>query len=301
MAVIPQYELTQEMIDAAIETHEPLRLLYGVYNVAQTLRINQCCGLRVVGAGLFDPTSTGPGWSQLGQAIGTKLLWTGPTGGTMLDITSSMDTRFDGVCADGNHSAAIGLGCWTINGWPNSATHVRNATIQNFTQAGVQFGKPSQPSGWNSDLSIMENVTFDGSPIGIQVCNDQSVGHVWSNITHGQSNKVCISLDQGGQVMIRGINQNGNPPRTFLRLGEGGCNVATVLISGGHVEAGTLIDASASPPYADWVIHLESILGTAPTPVDWPIIKASANASITSAGCKFNGRGIQSPNFSGAV
>jgi hypothetical protein len=289
--------LTQSMIDAAIESGSELRLRHGVYTVPATLKIHQSCGLQIRGAGSFDPTNTGPGWSDLGRALGTKIVWAGPSGGALLDLTSSMGTTFCGVVLDGAASAGIGLGCWTVPGWPNSRTQLYDCTVQNFTQAGIQFGTPGQPSGGNCDLSIMDNITFDGSPIGIQVCNNQSVGHVWSNIVHGQSSKTCIQMDQGGQITIYSASQDGQPPRTFLKLGVGGDNVATASIHGGHLECGTLVDASGAPQWSDWVVKISSFLGTVPSAGDLPIITASEWAKIITSGCRFNGRQIIAPNL----
>ena len=294
MAVIPQYELTQEMIDAAIETHKPLRLLYGVYNVSQTLRINQCCGLRVVGAGSFDPTNTGPGWSDLGRAIGTKILWAGGVGGPMFDLTSSMGVEFADCVLDGSGKATIGLGCWSVNGWPNSATKLIDVRLQNFTQAAVQFGTPSNPTGGNCDLSYFNGVTLSGCPVGIQVCNNQSVGHVWKRI-YNVDCKIAMQFVQGGGVSINGGTQDGNQDgNTYLQLlnPAGQCNNAIFAVRGVHIESGLLLDASACGEWSGMGITLDSCIATSGTTA--PVIAASTTGwpKIGSINCVFNGREV---------
>ena len=212
----------------------------------------------------------------------------------LLDLTSSMGTTFTDLCLDGGGIADVGLGCRTIPGWPNRRTTLVNCQIQNFKQVGIQFGTPGDVSGFNSDMSIMENVIFAGCPIGIQICNCQSVGHDWRHITNSDC-PVCVSVDQGGQIAIRGVNQNGTtvPPRTFVRLGAGGLNVGTLLISQAHLENGCLVDGSQTHPYIPWQVIIESALGTLPPPGDIPILVGNQSTTFTQIGCNFNGRIVE--------
>ena len=214
--------LYQEMIDTAIANGTPVVLSPGVWNVLSTLKINQCCGLKIQGAGSFDPTNSG-GWSDLSRAIGTKIQWDGADQ-PLFDLTSSMGVEFSNCVLDGSGKATIGLGCWSVNGWPNSATRMHNVRMQNFTEAAVQFGTPSNPTGGNCDLSYFNGVTLSGCPVGIQVCNDQSVGHVWKRIY----NKTARSRCSSSRAVVSQLTV---ARRTGIRLEIPSCRSAMPLVS----------------------------------------------------------------------
>ena len=284
-------QLTQAMIDGAGDQRRPLRLFPGDYSVSATLSLKCRSGLFIRGAGDMDNASYGAGWPEMAY---TRLVWDGPRGQTMFDGTSALGCGFRDVILDGAASAGIGIGCWTVPGWPNSRTRLGNVMLRNFTSCGVQFGTPGEPSGWNCDMSEFYSVGVAGCPVGIQTCNDQSVGHLWEKIGNVDC-PVGIDLVRGGNVQIRGAWQDGGNPRTFLRLGAGGCNVCTVLISGGHLERGCLVDASDAPEWALWQVAIESYLATVPEPDDVPLTKLSQisqsrGAKIIATGCWLNGR-----------
>ena len=284
--------LYQEMIDTAIANGTPVVLSPGVWGVLSTLKINQCCGLKIQGAGSFDPTNSG-GWSDLSRAIGTKIQWDGAEQ-PLFDLTSSMGVEFADCVLDGSGKATIGLGCWSVNGWPNSATKLIDVRLQNFTQAAVQFGTPSNPTGGNCDLSYFNGVTLSGCPVGIQFCNNQSVGHVWKRI-YNVDCKIAMQFVQGGGVSINGGTQDGNQDgNTYLQLlnPAGQCNNAIFAVRGVHIESGLLLDASACGEWSGMGITLDSCIATSGTTA--PVIAASTTGwpKIGSINCVFNGREV---------
>jgi hypothetical protein len=124
---------------------------------------------------------------------------------------------------------------------------LRDITVSHATAAGVQFDTPSQPNGWNSDLSDFDSVTLNRCAVGIRVCNDQSVGHYWRRINNSFS-QVAIEFLQGGDVVIERGWQDGPGPAddTFFLTHGGGENAAQVQISGIHLEHGMLFDSRKS-------------------------------------------------------
>ncbi len=287
----------QQAINAAIASNKALILESGVYAINQTVNVTQTAGFKILGAGNYDPTNTGPGWSDRKRAIGTKFLWTGPHGGTMFNLNGSMGTIFAGCVIDGGGTATGIGGIDAPIDWAFSRLKLERVAVQNCS-TGVQFGVLN---GNNCDLSLFDDVRFQDCGIGVNVLNAQSVGHVWQNITHN-SPGVCIQMTQGGQITLRNINQDGPNAGTFLKLLAGGPNVATVSIDGGHVESGTLIDASQAPEWCNWKVRVRSVLATVQGGAgsgytSSPLISASQYPVIDCQDCDFNGRLIQAgPN-----
>ncbi len=257
-----------------------------VVPVNSTVLVQKACGVKIAGLGRFDPTNTGPGWSDMRRAIGTSWKWAGEANGTILDLTSSMNTQVRDLMLDGNKTAGVGIGCWGINGWPNSETALRNVQIQNCA-VGVQFGHGV--SDWNCDLSDFDCLRLLDCQTGIQVLNCQSVGHTWRRIQNFGC-KIAIDVQQGGHIVVDGGTQDGlaQTGNTFMRLGAGGDNVGTITLRGIHIESGMLLDASAAPEWSRWRVRIESCMAISPD--QSVLIDAGEFAEVRIVGCNFNSR-----------
>ena len=233
----------QAAIETCLKTKKRLALGGGVFHISETLKINRCLNFSFTGTGAADPSAKN-GWAESGRALGTCLRWKGAAGGTMLLIKSSMWPTISGLFFDAASSAGVCIQMSTVPGWPTSGVRLRDITVSHATAAGVQFDTPSQPNGWNSDLSDFDSVTLNRCAVGIRVCNDQSVGHYWRRINNSFS-QVAIEFLQGGDVVIERGWQDGPGPAdaTFFKTHGGGENAAQIQIGGIHLEHGRLFDS----------------------------------------------------------
>ncbi len=300
----------QAAIDRCLKTKTRLALGQGVFLISGTLKIDRCLNFSLTGMGAADPSARN-GWAESGRALGTCLRWKGAAGETMLQIKSSMWPVISGLFFDAANSAGVCIQMSSIPGWPTSGVRLRDVTVAHATAAGIQFDTPSQPNGWNTDLSDFDSVTLNRCAVGIRVCNDQSVGHYWRRINNSFS-QVAIEFLQGGDVIIERGYQDGPGPdnATFFLTHGGGENAAQIQISGIHLEHGMLFDS----PQAAVVVGIRGIQDSRTDTNAPPLchfgqnttatimasqlkgpLTAAATASVTVIGCTYVTASVSHP------
>lgn len=176
------------LIQAAIDSGATdVRLPPGVYGVATTLRFNPVTGRSFGGAttGTLGPTDI---------TSGTWLVWTGPPGGTLIDLRGVRCRFHDlGVCAAGNTSLDAGFDLETPSSYPGiSSQH----TFERVCVAGGYNGPVSKgfvvgaDQAANNEFHRWRQCCFSRCAYaGIQVPNGtmQAKNHVVEQCTFGGS------------------------------------------------------------------------------------------------------------------
>ncbi len=270
----------QAAIESAASRNGLVRLGRGIFLISRTLSITKCFGLRLEGVGACNPQNCGPGWSDIKRAVGTCLKWVGQRGGTILEILASPDISLGRMEFDGNDRAGVLVQIQTIYGWPSTATHIKSAVFRKAA-VGIQLGIPTQPRGVNNDECTFESLQLY-CDVGVRVCNDQSVGHLFSHID--SSCPIGIEILHGGSMVVdRFIQSGAGTDRIGIVFHGGGPNAATLSISNAKLEAGRLLECGG----ANQVVHVLSYCGNVgSTVLPW---KIGPSALVTAQSCSFSG------------
>ena len=270
----------QKAIEKAVYGDGAVRLGRGVFQIAKTVSIKKAVSARIDGVGSCNPQNCGPGWSELNRAVGTCLKWVGHQGGTLLEIFASPDISLSRMAFDGGGAAGVLVHIETLYGWPSTAVHVKNATFH-AAEVGIQFGSLAHPRGVNNDECTFESIHLDCAT-GVQICNDQSLGHRFSHVDN--SCRIGIDIRQGGCITIDRLIQSGpDKNRVGVAFAGGGINAATLSITNARVEAGCLLTCGG----ANQIINVQSYCDAAgPNGVPW---KIGPSALVSARASSFQG------------
>lgn len=273
----PDADRIQSLIDDAVAGKtRAAELPNGRFLIDRTLTIPNVTGLTVRGAGqMHDVRFTGH-WGP-----STVLIWTGPSGGTLLHAKGASFLTLESLTLIGREGGAkeragillhdTSLVGWGSGGWRVSRVSVIDADV------GIQSGEVQ--GDFNNSDHRYEGVQFISCGSGFRVKHDQGLNYHFSS-PGGEGTDVVFDMERGG-----GLHVDGAPGFTncgwIARFGPGGDNVAVSSFRNIRAEGGARFYIG---PYR--TVHLDSIsYAGAPGPRQESRVEVSgSNVVIDGAG-----------------
>jgi len=234
----------QAAIDAATEAKGGIVYLPpGRYRVTESLVIEKCQGVRLVGVGRSGDWKAGST-----SFHGSSLAWEGADGGTLIKVRGGICVSFERLvligkdAADSTKTATL-VSC--LNHADGSATGGVSFVDCSFFHANscVRFGESVSDN--NCDTSRFMGCGFKNFVSAIDVRGNQGIEYQVDHCGFSAGTN-AIALAAGGNLTASRITSV--DVRWMLRLGRGGRNVASVLINGGHSEATTAWATAGNRP-----------------------------------------------------
>lgn len=199
----------------------------GVYRIDRTIRLEQLGPFRIEGEGygdLFAPERTG----FLSKP--TRLLWTGPKGGTLLAIDRSIGQSFRDLQLDGGGTAGRLVHLTSAPGWGTGGQRFERVVLRH-ADTGIEAG--AQELDINCDDLVVDQVRFVQLDTGFRTVNHQAVSFHFRSLTVQQVGTM-FDFVRGGNLNVDGWAAGSFD--LLLRVGYGGPNAGVFRFAGGRPE-----------------------------------------------------------------
>jgi hypothetical protein len=199
----------------------------GIYRINRTIRVDGLGPFRIEGEGhgdLFNPDGTG--W----KSQPTRLLWTGPAGGTLLSLDYSVGQVFSNLQFDGNNKAGR-LVQWRFKpGWGPGNQRFERVVFRG-AEVAIQVGEDAMDH--NCGDLVFDECSFVFLGTAFRAVNHQAVNHYFRTLSAHHVNTV-FDFQRGGN-----LNVDGWTAGTFdllIKVGVGGPNAGMYRFAGGRPE-----------------------------------------------------------------
>lgn len=237
---------TPELVAAKLAAGELVSLgAGGDLHIRETLTISRTAGGGIVGRS--GGKVVAGGW--LGTP-GTRIVWAGPEGGTVLHVDRSIDALIADLAIDGGGKAGVGVLITSGAGFGAGNMTLRRVTISGCGVA-IQAGRAA--GDINCADVAYDQVRLLSCVVGLRTLNDQSVNHHFRSLMAREVG-VVFDFQRGGNLDVAGGDVG-----TFdllLRVGHGGVNAAKFRLSSVRFELdgwskrhARLVDAGSLPEY----------------------------------------------------
>lgn len=217
----------QELFDRVSRNGGVAYLPVGVYRINKTVRISGMGPFRIEGEGYgdwFNPTGSGF------KCQPTRLLWTGPDGGTMLHIEKSIGQSIYNMQLDGNRKAGKLIHLTAEPGWGTGNQRFERVVFRD-SDVAIQCG--AREDEFNNGDIVYDEVAFVGCNTGLRVVNHQSVNHYFHTL-YIQHTGLALDFQRGGNLFVSGWS--GGTFDLLLKVGYGGPNAGIFHFLGGRPE-----------------------------------------------------------------
>jgi hypothetical protein len=162
----------------------------GTLNISDTLEFRQARNWQITGAGMKIGTSGG----------GTRINWSGPTGGTMFLLEGASYGRMQGLTLSGQNTGGVGLDydANPATGLVSTENEFRQVCFQNSIYTGTLIGKSQFQTDqtnwygckWYYNADSITPVAGSGTAAGVRILDANAVWHafwgcVWQRNDYG--------------------------------------------------------------------------------------------------------------------
>jgi len=217
----------EELIQRVARFGGVAHLPAATYRINRTIRIEGVGPLRIEGESAgdpFDPEKSGY------KCRPTRLLWTGPQGGTMLHINDSNGPGFSNILFDGGARAGTLVQLNARPGWATGNLRFERVSFCN-ADIGIQCGTDEKEVNC-ADL-VLDEVAMVRLKTGLRVNNEQSVNHHIRTLGFYRVGTV-LDFERGGNATV--VGWGGSAFDLFMRVGKAGPFNGTFLLAGGRPE-----------------------------------------------------------------
>lgn len=199
----------------------------GNYRIHRTIRLAGLGPIRIEGEGWGAYTNPrGDGF----RAVPTRLLWTGPQGGTMFHLDGSAGMSFSHLQFHGGERAGR---LFLLTSRPGFGTSNIRFTRALFTAADVAIQCGIDEKDFNNADLVYDEVMFFGVGTGLRTVNHQSLNHHFRSLSALHVGTV-FDMERGGNLNVDGFAAGAFD--LLLRVGYGGWNAGTYRFTAGRPE-----------------------------------------------------------------
>jgi hypothetical protein len=216
-----------ELIERVARNGGVAHLPGGIYRINKTISLDGVGPIRIEGESFgLHVNPKGGGF----RAQATRLVWTGPAGGTMILLNGAVGQSFSNLHLDGGGKARTLVQLSARPGW---GTGNQRWTRVLFSDADTAIQCGTEEGEFNNADVLYDEVVFLNCKTGLRTMNHQSVNHHFRSFNAHQI-ETTFDFVRGGNLYVDGWAAG-----TFdllLRVGYGGPNAGTFRFVAGRPE-----------------------------------------------------------------